>query len=71
MTKKKLINLYLSDSQMQWMNLPPDEQLDLENFVNGHCNILYVGKVKALFIGLAWVLLMEQKKFHHCSRSNL
>ena len=50
---------------MQWMNLPPDEKLDLEKFVNGHCNILHVGKEKALFIGLAWVLPMEQKKFHH------
>ena len=39
---------------MQWMNLPPDEQLDFDEFVNCHCNILHVGKEKALFIGLAW-----------------
>ena len=35
---------------MQWMNLPPDEQLYLEKFVNGHCNILYGGKEKVLFV---------------------
>ena len=50
---------------MQWMNLPPDEKLDLEKFVNGHRNILYDGKEKALLIGLAWVLPMEQNFFHH------
>ena len=33
---------------MQWMNLPPNEKLDLEKFVNGHCNLLYVAKEKAL-----------------------
>ena len=38
---------------MQWMNLPPDEQLDLEIIVNGHHNVLHVGKEKAPFIGLA------------------
>ena len=40
-------------------------QLDLEKFVNGHCDILHVGKEKALFIGFAWVLPMEQNIFHH------
>ena len=32
--KNQLIDLCQSDSQMQWMNLPSDEQLDLEKFVN-------------------------------------
>ena len=45
---------------MQWMNLPPDEMLDLEKFVNDHCNILHIRKEKALFIGLTLVLTMEQ-----------
>ena len=31
------------------MNLPPVEQLDLEKFVDGHCNILHVGNEKAFF----------------------
>ena len=48
---------------MQWMNLPPDEKLDLEKFVNG--NTLHIRKEIALFIGLAWVLPMKQKNFHH------
>ena len=52
---------------MQWMSLPPDEKFDLEKCVNGHCTILHVGKEKILFIGLAWVLPMEQKVFHHFS----
>ena len=47
------------------MNLPPDEKVDLEKFVDGHRNILQVEKEKALFIGLAWVLPIEQKFFHH------
>ena len=46
---------------MQWMNLLPDQQLDLEKFVNDYCYILHMGKEKALFVGLAWVLPMEQK----------
>ena len=37
---------------MQWVNLPPDEKLDLENFVNGYRTIIHVGKEKALVIGL-------------------
>ena len=37
------------------MNLPPEEQLDLEKFVNGHRYIVHVGKEKALLIGLSWV----------------
>ena len=41
------------------MDLPPDEKLDLEKVVDGHCNILHIGKEKALFIGLAWVLPMD------------
>ena len=51
--KNQLINLCRSDSQTQWMNLPPEEKLDLEKFVEGHCNILHVEREKALFIGLA------------------
>ena len=47
------------------MNLPPEEKVDLEKFVDGHCDILHVEKEKALFIGLAWVLPIEQKIFHH------
>ena len=47
------------------MNLPSDKKVDLEKFVDGHRNILQVEKEKALFIGLAWVLPMEQKFFHH------
>ena len=62
--KNQLINLCQSDSRMQWMNLPPDEKLDLEKFVNGHHYILHVGKEKTLFIGLAWVFPMEQKYKH-------
>ena len=50
---------------MQWMNIPPDEHLDLEKIVNGHHNVLHVGKEKVFFIGLTWVLPMEQKIFHH------
>ena len=50
---------------MQWMNLHPDEQLDLEKIMDGHHTLLRVGKEKTLFIGLAWVLLMEQNLFHH------
>ena len=46
---------------MQWMNLPPKEQFDLEKFVDGHCHTLHVKKVKALFIGIAWLLPMKQK----------
>ena len=46
---------------MQWMNLPLYEQLDLEKFVYGHCNVLHIGKEKSVFIGLASVLPMEQK----------
>ena len=69
--KKKLIDLCKSDVQMQWINLPPDEQLDLKKFVDGHSNILYVGKEKALFISLEWVLLMEQKIIPLFSRNNL
>ena len=50
---------------MQWMNLPPDEQLDFKKIVDDYCNIVHVGKEKILFIGLAWVLPMEQKNFHN------
>ena len=63
--KNQLINLCQTDSRTQWMNLPPDEKVDLEKFVDGHRNILQVEKEKALFIGLAWVLPIEQKFFHH------
>ena len=56
---------------MQWMNLPPDQMLDLEKFENGHRNILYVEKEKALFIGLAWVLPNGTNIFSSFSRSNL
>ena len=31
--------------------------------MNGHCNLLHVGKEKALLIGVAWFLIMEQN--HH------
>ena len=67
MTEKiQLMNLFQSDSQMQWMGLPPVEHLDLEKFVDGHCTILHMGKEKVLFIVLfAWILPMEQKMFHH------
>ena len=41
------------------MNLPPEEQLDSEKFVNSYRTILHVGKEKAFFIGLACVLPME------------
>ena len=53
--KNQLINLCQSDSRIQWMNLPPDKHLDFKKIVNGHYNILHVGKEKSLFIGLAWV----------------
>ena len=43
------MNLCQSDSQMQWRNLPPDEKLDLQKIVDGHCTILRVGKEKTLF----------------------
>ena len=69
--KNHLINLCQSDFQMQWMKLPPDGQLDLEKLVNGHCNMLYVRKEKALFIGLAWFLPMEQKNHHFAEESML
>ena len=36
------------------MNLPHEEQIDLEKFVNSHCNEFGVEK-KFLFIGLALV----------------
>ena len=55
---------------MQLMNLPPDEQLNLEKIVNGHHNVLHVRKEKALFIGFVWVLLIEQI-LPSFSRSNL
>ena len=38
--KNQLIDLCQGDSQMQWMNLPPDEQLDVEEVADGHRNIL-------------------------------
>ena len=50
---------------MQWMNLPPDEQLDLAKFAGGHCNILHVGKEKSTFYWSYMDLPMEQKIFHH------
>ena len=59
MKKNQLINLCQSDSRMKWMNLLPDEKLDLEIFVNGYCNLFHVGKQKALFVVLAWVLSGE------------
>ena len=68
--KNHLIYLCQSDTQMQWMNLPRNEWLDLEKVVNGHRHILHVGTEKALFIGLTWVLPME-KKFPSFSKSNL
>ena len=37
--KNQLMNLYQSDSQMQWINIRPVEQTSLEKLVDSHCKI--------------------------------
>ena len=50
--KNQLINLFQSDSLMHWMNLPSDEKLDLKKNLDGHHNMLYVGKEKTFLLVL-------------------
>ena len=45
------------------MDLPPEEKTDFDHFGKIHRNICCVQHNKPLFIGLAWVMPIEQKYF--------
>ena len=47
------------------MDLSPEEKTDVDHFINTHQNVFGVQHTKSLFIGLAWVIPMEQQLFHH------
>ena len=59
------MNIYQDESKKQWINLPPKEDEDLQQFINSHRQVCGVKYHQALFIGLAWVASMEQKFFEH------
>ena len=61
----QLMNAYQDESKKQWINLPPKEDEDLQQFVNAHRQVFGVKHHQALFISLAWVTPMEQKLFQY------
>ena len=60
----ELLNI-CDNSSTQRMDLPPEEKADVDHFIKTHWNAFSVQHNKSLFIGLAWVIPMEQKLFHH------
>ena len=63
----QLINVCKDESKKQWNNLPPKEDEDLQQFIALHRQVFDVKHQQALFIGLVWVWLVEQKFFEHFS----
>ena len=63
----ELLNICDNSSRIQCINLPPGEKTDFDQFINTHQNIFGVQCHKSLVIGLAWILCIEQKQFHHLS----
>ena len=61
----QLMNVCQDESKKQWINLPPKEDEDLQQFINAHRQVFGVKHHQALFIGLAWVIPIEQKFFEH------
>ena len=61
----ELLNICDNSSKTQRMDLPPEEKTDVDHFIKTHRNAFSVEDNKSLFIGLAWVIPMEQKLFHH------
>ena len=61
----KLLNICDNSSQAQHLQLPPKEKIDFDHFIKTHWNVFGVQDNESLFIGLLWVIPMEQKKFHH------
>ena len=61
----QLVDVCQDESKKQWMNIPPKEDEDLQQFINAHRQVFGVKHHQALFIGLAWVIPMEQKFFEH------
>ena len=61
----ELMNICDNSPQTQRMHLPPHEKSDFDHFIKSHRNAFSVQHNKSLFIGLAWVIPMEQKLFHH------
>ena len=59
------LNICDKSSKIKRMYLPLEEKTDFNQFVNIHCNIFGMKYHKSLFIGLVWVIPMEQKLFHH------
>ena len=61
----QLMNVCQDKSNKQWINLPPKEDDDLQQFLNVHSQVFGVERHQALFIGLAQVTPMEQKFFEY------
>ena len=61
----ELLNICDNSSKIQRMDLPPEEKTDFDLFIKTHWNIFGNQDNKSLFIGLAWVITMEQKLFQH------
>ena len=56
----QLINVCQDESQKQWINIPPKQDEDLQQFINAHRQVFGVKHHQAIFIGLAWVTPKEQ-----------
>ena len=52
--------MFAKMNKKQWINLPPQEDEDSQQFINLHKQSFDVKVHKALFIGLAWVKPTEQ-----------
>ena len=52
-------------TKKQWINLPPKDDEDLQQFISAQRQVFIVKHHQVLFIGLGWVAPMEQKCFEH------
>ena len=56
----QLINVCQDESQKQWINIPPKQDEDLQQFINAHRQVFGVKHHQVLLICLAWVTSMEK-----------
>ena len=60
----QLMNVCQNESKKQWINLPPKEDEDLQQYINAHRQVFGVKHHQAFFLCLAWVTPMEQNVFN-------
>ena len=55
----QLMNVCQDESKKQWNYSPSKEDEDLHQFINAYRQIFGIKTFQALFMGLAWVTLIE------------